>query len=314
MDRHGIEFRVGLFTVVCVAVFVALLGVVSMSALRADRDRYFVRFEENVKGMAVGSMVNFQGIPIGQVVDMRFDRGATLVEIGVDPERAQLQDTVRARMDRALVTGQVSIELEGFAVDGAPLPAGAVIDSISSPIDALASSLPELLDGASLALARIVQVLDDDRLARIDALLEAAEQTAVRLPDAVTSVAYEATATLVELRHTATSARGALDRLEQTVGQVGAVVDSTSHDAGQLMQTIGNSVQDTERRLSTTLGAVERLASHVDAPSQRALAEIRDALRAVRVLAERLGAAPSSLLWGTTEREITVPSAPGGGR
>ena len=88
MHPHGRRFRLGLFVLGTGGMFVALLAFILQNSLHSERATYFILFEENVKGMVVGSKVNFQGVPIGVVADMRFQDGKTLVELRVDPSRA----------------------------------------------------------------------------------------------------------------------------------------------------------------------------------------------------------------------------------
>ena len=54
------------------ALFVGLLAYVVGVSVAADRSSYYLLFIENVKGLVPGSKVNFQGIPVGSVVDIRF--------------------------------------------------------------------------------------------------------------------------------------------------------------------------------------------------------------------------------------------------
>ena len=100
------RLRLGILSLIAGTAFLGLLGFVLQGALKDNRVNYYILFEENVKGMVVGSKVNFQGVPFGMVSDIRFQSGSTLVELSVDPTRAVIQDITRARLDRLLVTGQ----------------------------------------------------------------------------------------------------------------------------------------------------------------------------------------------------------------
>ena len=315
MERSATEFRVGLLTLVCLAVFLGLLGIVSGAALREWREVYYVRFAENVKGMAVGSVVNFQGIPIGEVTDMRFDGGDTLVEVEVDPERAVMQASTVARIDRALVTGQVTIELEGYARGGVPLPVGAQIPSVASPIDELADTLPGMLSAIDDTFGRVRVLLDDERLARLDRVLDATERAMAAVPPSVGRVEAAAVATLVELEGAARDARVHMASLDVHAGDVARTIGTARTDLVRVLERLDAAVLAVDHNLATALATIERTAGELGAPAARAVREVRDAVRAVRVLAERLGDAPSSLVWGARADDIDVPATPrGGGR
>jgi phospholipid/cholesterol/gamma-HCH transport system substrate-binding protein len=159
MEGRSRRFRLGLLALFAGGLFVLLLGFILHKSTGREQASYFILFQENVKGMVVGSKVNFQGVPIGVVADMRFQQGKTLVELRVDPTRASIQDITRARMDRLLVTGQVTVELEGYGPEGKPLVPGAVIEPKEDPLHALTGSIPEVVDRASGVLARLDRVL-----------------------------------------------------------------------------------------------------------------------------------------------------------
>lgn len=266
MNRRGRNFRLGLYVLGTGALFVGLLAFILQNSLNGERAAYFILFHENVKGMVVGSKVNFQGVPIGVVKDMRFQDGKTLVELRVDPSRANIQDITLARMDRLLVTGQVTVELEGYGPSGRSLPPGAFIQPKDDPLHSLTASLPEVVDRAAAVLGRIDGVLQgaerllgDDNQARVAAILDDCRRLTASLADetgpAANAVLREASASL-----------RAVDALSPEV-------------VAMLRETAA-------------------LAAGLRGPAQAALTNFRTALEEVRGLARQLKLAPDSLLFG----------------
>ncbi len=146
MSPYQRERNVGLFMLVSAG----MLGLLVMLAvgrrlLDRNRVRYLIHYEETVKGMVVGSPVNFQGVRVGTVADMRFAKGRTEVTIEVDPEKGPIQTCTRASLDRAWVTGQVTVELKGWEEGGEPLPELGVIPSELSPVALVARTLPGVM-------------------------------------------------------------------------------------------------------------------------------------------------------------------------
>jgi phospholipid/cholesterol/gamma-HCH transport system substrate-binding protein len=270
------RFRLGLFVLGTGGLFVALLAFILQNSLSSERASYFILFAQNVKGLVTGSRVNFQGVPIGQVRDIRFQDGKTLVELRVDPSRASIQDVTCARMDRLLVTGQVTIELEGYTASGRPLAPGAVLQVKEDPMQALTASIPEVVDRAATLLQRL-----DTLVGRAESLVGDDNRAAVA-------------ATLGHLQRTAA-------RLEQ----------ETATEAGALLRDGRAAVADV-RRVGTELQALAReataLAGGVRGPLQGVLVGFRAACDDVRALARQLKLAPDSLLFG-----VERPAAPAGG-
>lgn len=275
MQQRGRLFRLGLYVLGTGALFVGLLTFILANSLDGERAAYFILFRENVKGMVVGSKVNFQGVPIGVVKDMRFQDGKTLVELKVDPSRANIQDITQARMDRLLVTGQVTVELEGYGSTGKSLPPGSFIQPKEDPLHSLTVSLPEVVD-------RAANVLD-----RIDRVLQGAEQ--LLGPDNQQRVA-----TILDDVHRLGTAVA-----EETVPSATAML----RDA----QASARSLQELTPEVAAMLRETAALAAGLRGPAQAALANFRTALEDVRGLARQLKLAPDSLLFGVR------PAAPMGG-
>lgn len=275
MHRRGRRFRLGLYVLGTGTLFVGLLAFILQNSLHGERADYFILFRENVKGMVVGSKVNFQGVPIGVVKDMRFQDGKTLVELRVDPSRANIQDITQARMDRLLVTGQVTVELEGYGPEGRSLAPGSFIQPKDDPMHSLTASLPEVVDRAATVLDRIDRVLQGaeallgaDNQARIAAILDDCHRLTTALADET------APAATAMLRDASASARA----IEALTPELTAMLRETTS-----------------------------LAAGLRGPAQAALTNFRTALEDVRGLARQLKLAPDSLLFGVR------PAGPMGG-
>lgn len=306
MDRNVRRFRLGLFVLGTAVLFVGLLGFILQNSLNGQRATYFILFGENVKGMVVGSKVNFQGVPIGAVRDIRFQDGKTVVELRVDPTRASIQDLTTARMDRLLVTGQVTIELEGYGAAGKPLPPGSFIQTRGDPLSSLTANVPEVVDRAAtvlgrldVVLARAEQLLGDDNQARVGRVLDGLDRAVAIVADAAVP---EALALLREARSTVLPAAAA------TLHDARTTVLPEAAAALRDVRAAAAGVQRMEPELTALAREIAAVAGSLRGPAQTALASIRQALDDVRGLARQLKSAPDSLLFG-----VQRPAAPAGG-
>jgi phospholipid/cholesterol/gamma-HCH transport system substrate-binding protein len=287
MQSGSRRFRLGLFVLGAGGLFVLMLAFLLQGSFDGSRVSYFILFHENVKGMVVGSKVNFQGVPIGAVKDIRFQDGKTMVEVLVDPTRANIQDLTRARLDRLLVTGQVTVELEGYGPLGKSMPPGAFLQPKEDPLHSLTGTLPETMEQAmatlrqlEATLQRAEALLGDGNQARVAAILanlesgtrQFAEQTAPAL-----------TSLVAEVRATNAAYAALPPQLQQQVAELGP-------------------------ELAATLREVQSLAGGLRGPVQTALSSLRLALDDVRGFARQLRLAPDSLLFG-----VQRPAAPPGG-
>ncbi len=300
----GRRFRLGLLAIFAGSAFFGLLGFVLQGVLRNDRVPYFILFEENVKGMVIGSKVNFQGVPIGMVQDIRFQNGKTLVELSVDPSRADIQDLTRARLDRLLVTGQVTVELEGYGPAGKPLKPGQFVQPKADPINQLTKTLPELVPQMTELMAKMeivldrgIAMLDEPNRVHVAAILQHADTTLQALPAAVEQMRAVMTR--------AAAAVAAVDRVATTVTT--ELVPSSAQTLGEARAALAD-LRSLGDRLGAAVGEGEALLSGLRAPAQTAMASLRTSLDEVRGVLRQLRLAPDSLIFG-----VSRPAAPAGG-
>jgi phospholipid/cholesterol/gamma-HCH transport system substrate-binding protein len=301
------QFRVGLLVLASASLFVLLLAFVLGSSVHAARRVFYVRFLENVKGMVVGSKVNFQGVPIGAVSDIRFDEGTSLVELAVDPDKAVIQDVTRARLDRLLVTGQVTIELEGYAKDGHALPDGATIEPKASPIDQIARTLPQTINDVAQVLASVQRVTDslgellgETNRARAARILCQLDESAQRLPAQIEGLIADGRAAVASFA----SAGAALAAIAERGDVAGALAAARSATAR--LDAVG-------ARLEALVGELAGIAQSGRGAFLDSLAAARAALDDFAALSRMLRVSPSAVVFGREVRE-PVPAAPPGGR
>ncbi|MEZ5964763.1 MAG: MlaD family protein [Planctomycetota bacterium] len=315
MRDRGRHFRVGLLLLLAASLFVTLIVFTIGSSLRHQVLTYYICFAENVKGMVVGSKVNFQGVPAGAVTDIRFVDGKSLVEIQVGADQGLVQDVTRARLDRLLVTGQVTIELEGYEPGRPRLDSGAAIQPAQNPMDELAKSLPDVVDSVPMVMREVHQLvvrlngmLDDDNCMRIERILLNLERASARLPVALDSVAGPLERAALESIDVLKQADATLVAVRAGVGEVRGLV------AGDAMQHLVEGLGATVARLAATQHGLEQMVNEARSllasnrgPIGDALAGVRDAMRDVRGLARMLQLAPSSLLYGRATSDPAVP-------
>ena len=309
------NFKVGLVVVSSSALFLGMVLFILGSSLNSNLVKYYILFEESVKGMVTGSKVTFQGIPVGAVSDIRFERGKTQVEISVDPEKAEIQDVTVAHMNRLMITGQVTVELEGYRSDGAALPEGGMIPPELSLFDEFTQSLPEVVSDADDVLLslrelinRVTGLLDEDTRTALKMTATNLQRASAALGDGLGPLLAELRATVAELRPALKTIESSFDKVsalaegEAVVGALRSVQEAMTH-----VDHIEAEILHLVRDLRGTIGGSRR-------SWMGALLTARDALNEIRMLARNLRMAPSSLVFGRQNHEIQIPATPVGGR
>lgn len=315
MRKVARNYKVGLLVCGSVVLFVGMVLFILGSSLSTELVPYNIKFDESVKGMVVGSKVNFQGIPIGSVADIRFVGGKTQVQIMVDPERAQIQDVTVARMDRLMVTGQVTIELEGYSAEGKPIPIGGLIPPRKSAFDEFAQSLPEVVGNADQLLISLRDLVDRAALVLDETNRGHVQRSLAHVEAVAGTLAKDLPSTLGEIRQTVAAMRPALKTMEHSVAAIGEV--ARGEDLRQAMKSVRKAADRIDLIQAEVLDLVAEVQSMVGGSRRSfllALGKVSEALDEVRMLARNLRLAPDSLIFGRSGQKVELPARPQGGK
>lgn len=239
------------------------------------RERYVLHFDESVRGLGLGAPVEFRGMLIGHVVDMRLEmdtkrRTASIpVTIEIEPERFTLRDRNGARdtLVRTLVemgmraqlkpgnllTGQTYVDLDLYP----GMPPARIKES---------GPLPELPTAPS----------------PLGGLLASAQRVMARLEEVPMGDISQ------ELRSTMGSIRTTLEQMRQLMGTV-RDLDILPGISRTLEQATG-----TLREAEAAMAPDAALRTDL----RKLLRELGDAARSLRVLSETLERQPDVLLYG----------------
>lgn len=319
MTRRGRHFRVGLLVLGAAALFAGMILFTLGASVHRQKLIYYIRFDENVKGMVKGSKVNFQGVPAGAVTDIRFADGQSLVEIEVGADQCVVQDATRARLDRLLVTGQVTIELEGYHRGQPRQPSGSVIPPTQNPIGELTKSLPSVVDSVPVVLrqfeellVRLNHLLDTENSDRIASILTNVDLASARLPamlDSLQATSMQLGADVPRLRQ---AAEATLAQISASAAQAESLL--ASDDAKRTLRGLADAAGQLgalQRDSQALLGEARSLLAGSRGPWLDALGGLRETMRDVRALARVLQLAPSSLIYGRQAGEPAAPPAGG---
>ncbi|GEM_PF-3160575 len=320
MKQRSRSFRVGLFLLSSVGLLFLLLFLAIGSSLRTEKKTYLIHFKETVKGMVIGSPVNFQGVRIGNVTDMRFSNGVTEVSIEVDPRKAPIQTVTRASLDRAWVTGQVTVELSGYEKDGEEVLEYGLIKASLSPTAQMASSLPQAMQGISSLLANLNRVtqrlgllLSDANLDRISKMMDHSDHLMQTLDRRLTKLMDRVEGkSLPELEGLLADSRTVLPSLRKTLGRAEALLSKPEVEAAfARSESIAKKLEatlDGARNASTQLG---RLLGGNRLEWSGLLRNLRIAVQEFQGFIRALRSSPRALIFGNN-RKARVQAVPAG--
>lgn len=311
METRAHHVLIGLF-----AVLVVLFGLAfGVWLARAHSDQewnyYDIVFNEAVTGLSKGGTVQYNGIRLGDVTQLRLDPDdprRVLARVRLSGDTPLRKDT-HAKLALTGVTGVAIIQLSGGS-PGSPLLVGhdgqvPVIVADPSPFARLLANGEDLMTNISQAAAKANELLSKDNVQRVQNTLDHLDKTTAVIADEredirvlirqLVSVTRQADDTLAESRALVHNASGLID----TQGK------ATLESAQRAMASLERATASVDRLLNDNADAINGGAASLGdlAP---ALRELRDTLGSLRSITRRLDENPSGYLLGREKtREFT---------
>ena len=283
METRAHYVAVGAF--VLAVIFLAFVAVLWLGRAEFGQQakRYYIFFRGSVAGLNKGSQVQYNGIPVGRVVDIRVDPAnleQIQVMVEIDTSIVDIKSDARAFLDANILNGIATIQIRGGtreASDLAPEPGHKypVIKAGRSELEEVKASLPELVADLKAAAHGINALLDEqNRQAVSDTLrnVQTITSALVEPSKEVNEVVDNANKAVVELRtffqnldQSYTEKGGLKDQLSQTLGDADRLAKNLNEASRQLQLVlqenrpgIRNFTQSTLTQVSDLLTDLQR--------------------------------------------------------
>lgn len=256
MENRAHALAAGLFVIFLSAAVAAVA--MWFGGGTAARDKYLLISEFPITGLNPQAVVRYRGVSVGKVENIRLDpenSHAILIRIAVDQD-LPLTKNAYAQLGYQGLTGLAFVQLndDGKQAErlNTDLDNPAQIPFRPSALDSIAESGQRLLSNANGLAERLNLLLGDQNQARFSHILENTEGLTGSLRGAVS----ELKPGLKSLPGLAADASSVLKRTDQLVidlnqitakiNQRGGTVDSLSHTAGELTETMHKLREATE--------------------------------------------------------------------
>jgi paraquat-inducible protein B len=285
MSREANPTIIGGFVLGAVALVVVGILVFSSGAWLRERIYLVTYFPGSVQGLNVGAQVQFQGVPIGQVVEIGLDyvadRDSFRIPVryevwpktihvlgdleGTDPpdllRRLVEERGLRAQLESvSFVTGQYLVSLSLNPSLPAPAAAHHTGDAIRVPaIAATRDRVQEMLENLHL-----------------DELVDTATQTLTALRELV--AAQETRSALANLNRSLAAIATFVERIDQQIRPLSERADATLSEYEQLGETLQAEVQPMLASLRAAVGEITATARAVNAEIEPLATSARSAL------------------------------------
>lgn len=256
METRASHVLVGSFVMVLIA---ALFGfIVWLARVDAGATKDFdIMFYGSVAGLNQGSLVNYNGVPVGTVTTITLVRdqpNAVRVRIRVSDDTPVYTGT-SASLESQGLTGAVLVQLSGAMQVGTPLvepgPFGVpVIPSKRSALEKLFVSIPEVLQKTTDVLDELKGILNDRNKQAIGSILANVERLTGTLADQSPQLAtgvQELSGAIVDLR-------GSLAAITRLADGTTLAVNEDARPLLKDLRILAQSTNATIRKLDGILG------------------------------------------------------------
>ncbi|HXO91816.1 MAG TPA: MlaD family protein [Stellaceae bacterium] len=252
METRAHYVAVGAF--VLAVIFLAFVAVLWLgrAEFAQETKRYYIYFRGSVAGLSKGSQVQYNGIPVGRVIDIRVDPTnleQIQVTVEIDTSIVNIKSDAQAFLEANILNGIATVQIRGGtreASDLVPRPGHkyAVITAGRSELEEVKASLPELVADLKAAAHRLNDLLDENnRRAVSDTLqnLRSITGALVEPSREVGEVVNNANKAVVELR-------SLFHNLEQSYVEKGGLKDQLSQTLGDA-DRLAKNLTDASRQL-----------------------------------------------------------------
>ncbi|MBC7504728.1 MAG: MCE family protein [Sandarakinorhabdus sp.] len=286
-----------------VAMFIAVLWLARFAG--ADDQHFDIFFKQSITGLAIGSPVAFNGVPVGKIEQIKLLPDTpqfVRVRISIAEDVPVLKGTTAA-VEGVGFTGVSQIALSG-AMQGAdpitaPGPYGVpVIPPRVGGFGALLASAPELLNNVSKLTDRLGELLDPQNRKSIANILKSADTATA----AIAGRAPEIADTIVEARATLKTATATLMRIETLAGSTQSMIDEDGKpavaDLRRAIKAAENSLARIDALTASAQPGIETLTTETLPEANRLVRDLRDMTSSLGTVAAKLDEDPAGALIG----------------
>ena len=325
MENKANYALIGMFVLVA---FTAVIGfAIWLTGFQVNQkyDVYEVAFEGGVRGLSQGSEVRFNGLGVGEVTNLAYDRDdPNLVVAGIRvQERTPIDVNSTAKLTPLGLTGMNYIEVTPGMDTEAPL----MVDMPgrgTKRIVGEASSVDELLTGggdvviaAQTALNNANKLLSPENLKSFSAILKNVEAITASVdmseldPAKLNDLMDSFTAAANAIAETAKSIEGTSASIDTVVQddlrKVLAKAEGTLANVDTTVSTFGGTAEGVDEMIVDARDAVNRLSNSGLTDIEETIDAIRRLVTTMGRVADSLEQSPAQFISGAEREEVVLP-------
>lgn len=321
METRANHVLIGAFTL---AVMIASV-MFALWAAKYGSDRKFndfdVVFIEAVTGLSKGSIVQYNGINVGEVRELKLDKkdpSKVIARVRVEEDTPIKTDT-KAKLAFVGLTGVAQIQFTGGKAESPLLIESSkddvpVIIAEESAISKLLNSTEDITTTAADVLIRINKVLSDANISRVSTSLDNLEQ----ITGTVAGQKQDIAKILSDARDAAQKLDSTLAKADSAMGKLDKGMDSLDEgvfkELPKVVASLERTLTELEKLSTNANGLVDDNREQINAFASQGLTQVGPTLSELRALIKdlnrlstRLNENPAGLIMGRNQPEEFKP-------
>ena len=174
--RRSDKIKAVFFLFVTTTLFATLIIALVGTQWMKKQDKYYVEFDEAVKGLKVGSLVRYHGEEVGKVTDIKFDpiSAKTKVTMDIQPNTLIKEDSVATIEVDSFIIGTKSIMITPGSANAPllkPNDPKVLIKSAKSSFQKFSSKIVDITDQMGELIDNVNQVFTPENALAISSIL-----------------------------------------------------------------------------------------------------------------------------------------------
>jgi phospholipid/cholesterol/gamma-HCH transport system substrate-binding protein len=309
METRAHYVVVGAFVFAMIILGFAALVWLGRLQVSENLERYYVFFKGPVAGLSKGSAVQYNGIPVGRVVDVRVDPdNIEQVQVTVELDRSlvHIRNGARATLDTNILSGVSTVQIRGGtqqSSDLKPKPGHkyAEIPTGETSLQRVYATVPELLDRFNLVADDLNALLNEKNRKAFAASLSNLQT----LTGALASRSRELRGVVANADAAASGLRSLVDHVDKSYVSRGGLKDQLSRtldDYDGLAKSLAGSSRQIDAMLRENRPGFREFTRDTLPKADAVLVSARELFAELNRVATKIEDNPSLLLFGEGQR------------
>lgn len=312
METQARHLAVGSFVLLLIAgIFVFVLWVSKFQG-QTIYDPYFMRFSGSVSQLRIDSSVNFGGIPVGRVTDVRIDpEDSSLARVDIEVRRGTpIRVDSKAILELQSIAGGIGLSISRGNSNADLLPAGSEVPAGQSALEQITRRAPDILvkiDGIADNLNEMLSPANRLALAETLANLRDLSQRLKERGPELTALIGDGDAALKEIGAAGAEFRKLAENLQASVGPATQDAQDALRSFGQMAQTFEATAAQMNTILAENREPLRQFSGTALYEATDLLAQMRELVSSMARIAQEIERDPARFFLSDRSKGVVAP-------